>query len=389
VSWFVPGRIEVLGKHTDYAGGRVLVCATEAGITVTATPGGRGIRALSAAVPDPVTLGPDSRDALPAGHWGRYLATAVDRLTANFGELAPAELRFSSDLPLASGMSSSSALIVASALAMADLNGLRESPAWQASIGDDLQLAGYLASVENGQSFGGLQGHAGVGTNGGSEDHVAMLCSRPDELRMFEFFPPRELGSVALPAEWTFVVAVSGIRAEKTGAARDAYNRAADATAALLSHWNSVTRRRDVSLAGAVRAGLGSHFQGLDRVRASRLHQFIEESEHILPDALDALAAHNFGLFGSLVDESQRLATEALGNQIPQTIDLQQRARRLGAEAASAFGAGFGGSVWALVRTEGADDFAAAWLADHRTRFDATAADVLISRPAAGARRIA
>ena len=53
--------------------------------------------------------------------------------------------------------------------------------------------------------------------------------------------------------------------------------------------------------------------------------------------------------FGDLVDRSQQLAERRLGNQVPETIELARSARELGARAASAFGAGFGGSVWALV----------------------------------------
>ena len=39
VTWRVPGRVEVLGKHTDYAGGNVLICAIDLGVTVTGPEG--------------------------------------------------------------------------------------------------------------------------------------------------------------------------------------------------------------------------------------------------------------------------------------------------------------------------------------------------------------
>jgi len=57
---------------------------------------------------------------------------------------------------------------------------------------------------------------------------------------------------------------------------------------------------------------------------------------------------------GGLVDRSQELTTTHLRNQVPETIFLAKAAREEGAIAASAFGAGFGGSVWALVPKEGA-----------------------------------
>ncbi|MFZ1381801.1 MAG: galactokinase family protein, partial [Scrofimicrobium sp.] len=174
MSWFVPGRIEVLGKHTDYAGGRSLLVATEQGVTATVSdlPDAAvgTVEAHSSASPDPVVFVVGKSLDLPAGHWGKYVQTVVDRLTLNFGELKPARVEIDSTLPLASGMSSSSALIVAVALALADQNGLWDLPQWKENITDQLDLAGYAATIENGADFKGLKGSSGVGTFGGSQD---------------------------------------------------------------------------------------------------------------------------------------------------------------------------------------------------------------------------
>ncbi|MBC7894285.1 MAG: galactokinase, partial [Cytophagaceae bacterium] len=70
-----------------------------------------------------------------------------------------------------------------------------------------------------------------------------------------------------------------------------------------------------------------------------------------------------------LADRSQRAAEEWLGNQVPATIALARQARELGAVAASAFGAGFGGSVWALVPSASAGAFAEAWKAAYGEAF--------------------
>jgi galactokinase len=58
-----------------------------------------------------------------------------------------------------------------------------------------------------------------------------------------------------------------------------------------------------------------------------------------------------------------------LGNQVPETIALAQSARELGAVAASAFGAGFGGSVYALVDTAGAEEFRHRWVKAYSAAF--------------------
>ena len=395
VSWRVPGRVEVFGKHTDYAGGNVLVCAASQGVTATATATGSAeILARSSSFPEPVGLRAGVDPGLPAGHWGRYLQTAIERLTLNFGPLAGAELAIDSDLPLASGMSSSSALIVASALALADLNGLRETPLWASEIGTDrLRLASYLASVENGSSFGALHGQTGVGTLGGSEDHTAMLCGRPGELGWFGFAPVEQRRQVPWPEGHVFVIATSGVAAEKTGAAQGLYNRAALATRDALAVWNEATGRSDRHLATAIRNADGAHRQLLNLLPAgylrSRVEQFVIESETLVPQAVAALSAGDLSGFGAATAESQRLAESRLGNQVPQTIALAANAVRLGALAASAFGAGFGGSVWAMVPAGEATSFGAEWLADYARDFPAEAASAttLVTVPSVSAQK--
>ena len=82
-----------------------------------------------------------------------------------------------------------------------------------------------------------------------------------------------------------------------------------------------------------------------------------EESNEIVPRGGDFLANGDMKSFGASVDRSQLLAEKLLGNQTPETVELARSARAIGAAAASAFGAGFGGSVWALVSSSRADIF--------------------------------
>ena len=76
---------------------------------------------------------------------------------------------------------------------------------------------------------------------------------------------------------------------------------------------------------------------------------------------------------GELVDRSQQGVEQLLGNQVPETIWLARSARELGASAASAFGAGFGGSVWALVKSDRAEEFTKLWKERYDARFTQTA----------------
>ncbi len=410
-AWYVPGRIEVLGKHTDYAGGNSLLAAVDRGVTVrgTALPAdpepadpnqGPVIRARSTALPGEYLLRAGQPLDAPEGHWAHYLQTVIDRLTANFGELAAADLTISSTLPLASGMSSSSALIVGMALALIDLNDIEQSPAWREAISDRIDLAGYAACIENGMSFKNLAGHRGVGTFGGSEDHTGMLCTAPDHLGLFSFCPITEQDQVAFPADLSFVVIVSGVSAEKTGAAKDAYTRVSLSMKDLVEQWNQATGRQDPVIADALASGYTDgernalailvELAAQDPYQAGRFAQFVDESTRIIPAAVQALAEGDLPRFGSLVDESMAGAVTGLGNQIPETIALARLAREHGALAASAFGAGFGGSVYALVPTTDAEQFADTWLKAYAHEFPEAAAraTVLATRPDTPARRL-
>src|SRR5206468_11817806 len=166
-----------------------------------------------------------------------------------------------------------------------------------------------------------------------------------------------------------FVIGVSGVIAEKTGAARDRYNRASLATQRILALWREATGRDDRSLADAVHSDGGASDRIRDILRRSaegefppalllnRFDQFVEESDVLVPAAVDVLARGEVDRLGPLVDRSQEAAERLLGNQIAETVDLARSARALGALAASAFGAGFGGSVWALVPASDAVEF--------------------------------
>jgi galactokinase len=132
-------------------------------------------------------------------------------------------------------------------------------------------------------------------------------------------------------------------------------------------------------LVDAARAGADHEFTA--NHLTARLEQFFDETFVIVPHAADALANNDVQQFGSLVDRSQGGAERALENQIAETVHLARYARELGAHAASAFGAGFGGSVWAMVRASEAERFATRWRdrylrthrsASHRALFFAT-----------------
>jgi galactokinase len=376
---FVPGRIEVIGKHTDYAGGRSLVCAAERGICTLAAPRADARMRVTDARDNSLAEFDIDRELSPTpGHWSNYPVTVARRVARDFsGSLRGADIAFASDLPPAAGMSSSSALVIATFLALDAVNDLRSRPEYVTNIRSDEEVAGYLATVENGQSFGTLAGDRGVGTFGGSEDHIAILCGRAGYIGQYSFCPAQREREIAMPADHVFAIAVSGVVAEKTGAARESYNRVSALAQEVLTRWNRDTGREDATLAAAVRSDPTAPQRMRQILRAApdalalldRLEQFIGESEQIVPAAGDALENGDLSTFGALAAQSLSLAERLLRNQVPESIDLAKLAQDFGASASSAFGAGFGGSVWALVRRGDGDTFLRRWRESYLQRY--------------------
>ena len=379
-AYFVPGRIEVLGKHTDYAGGRSLTCAVERGFSLIAVPGeDASLRVTAIDKGEAAMLALDADLEQQPGHWSNYARTVARRVARNFpGNLRGGHIALASTLPEASGMSSSSALVVGLFLALRDFNHLDAHPAYKAHIQTCADLAHYLGGVEGGWSVGTLAGDRGVGTFGGSEDHTALLCSERGQLRCYRYAPTRFERAVPMPEGYVFAIGVSGVVAEKTGAALASYNRAAQLAAAAAEVWRGATGSTAPHLAAILAEpdfDLGEMRYLLRRAVASvpgvldRFEQFYLEDQHVIPMALDAFSVGDMDTFGQCVAQSQEAAERWLGNQIPETMSLVREARALGALAASAFGAGFGGAVWTMVRTEEALAFLKAWKASYAEQF--------------------
>ncbi len=395
---FVPGRIEVLGKHTDYAGGKSLLATVERGFCIAAVPRNDELIQIVDASTGASATFEFSPELVPtAGHWSNYPMSVARRVARNFpGPLRGADIAFISDLPPAAGMSSSSAMITGMFKVLAHINGLAQREEYKSHIDGPESLAGYLATIENGRNFGSLTGDRGVGTFGGSEDHTAICCCRPGQLQLYSFCPVRWQRTIALPAGYMLALGASGVLAEKTGEAMAKYNRVSRLVSALLELWQQTTGRDDLSLADAIHSSADApdvlrqiiederHAEFDATSLSNRLEQFLGENERIIPAATHALAEGDIERFGSLVDESQQLAERLLKNQVPQTICLARTARECGAQAASAFGAGFGGSVWALVKTSIAEDFLTAWAACYGAEFPVEASRSSFFLSAAG-----
>jgi len=397
-SLWVPGRIEVLGKHTDYAGGRSLVCALERGFCVRVAPrpdalvrtcaiDHQAVFQTSLANPVPGTL----------GEFSNYVATVVTRLAKNFERvLRGADIAFASDLPPDAGMSSSSALVVSTFIALSKTNDLRSNTIFRSMISSGEELAAYLGAVENGRPFRDLAGDVGAGIFGGNQDQTAILCSEPGQLVRYGWDPVKREGVYNIPAGYVFALGSTGVHAPKSGAARTKYNRVSLAAQRLVELWNKDTGRDDLML-GSVLATVPGAVDRIWQLAAKarggaftatylkgRLEQFVAETFEIIPAASDALDRGSLTEFGMVVDHSMELAESNLANQVPETVTLQRSARELGAVAASAFGAGFGGAVWALVAEADADAFLTQWSERYAKKYRRASREAVFFKSRAG-----
>lgn len=208
-----PGRVNIIGEHTDYNGLPVMPMAIDREIAVAFSPSTvpeidlvsvediypRARFELSAAIP------PDE-----TGHWGNYARAAAQAIWQWAEACAPDSLPLhgyrgcvAGSIPAGAGLSSSSALVVAVALAIVHVNSLRI---------DRLQLAETLA-----------RGERYVGTEGGGMDQAASILAEAGSALKIDFHPLR-VRPVRLPAGHSVVIANSMVVASKTGGARVAFN---------------------------------------------------------------------------------------------------------------------------------------------------------------------
>jgi galactokinase len=402
---FVPGRIEVLGRHTDYAGGRTLVCALDRGFLCVSSPNQQGLVRMTEESAEFTAIEfPLEPSITPRiGHWSNYPMTMARRLVRNFGpsvRLSGVDVAFASTLPVGSGMSGSSALMMMSFLAIATVNRLHDAAFFRENIRDGIDLSMYLACAENGQNFRELPGDKGVGTFGGSEDHAAILNGREGRLSLFKFRPSVLEAELRWPRAWRMVVAFSGVRAEKTREALDQYNLVSRRAALGVKEYNRLFSARCHSLrevAVHAKGHIGREWlkeveqkfalnsrSARELALADRIRQFVLEDRRFIPAAVQALRERDLEAFGRALCSSHRGSRRYLMNIVAEIDFLQRSAMQLGASGASGFGAGFGGSIVAVLPAAKAEAFKKAWARAYASRYPDRAAEAAFFLAAPG-----
>ncbi|MGK2929856.1 MAG: galactokinase [Acidimicrobiales bacterium] len=304
---FAPGRVNLIGDHTDHTDGLCLPMAISMGVTVRATRGGddvvlesadqAGTAVVALDVDDPAAVQPD---------WARYVAGVV-------AELRPAQGlhgTISSDLPIGAGLSSSAALEVAVALAVgfagSDVDLARRCQrAEQVATGVPCGILDQLVSV------GGVEGHA-----------LLLDCHA------------LSLEPVPVPDHLSFVVVHSG--QERTLAGSD-----------------YATRRQECEAAEAIIGPLRMATPGdvdaiVDHDLRRRARHVVTENRRVR-EAADALAAGDGRRLGALFDDSHRSLRDDFDSSTDMVDATVERLRAApGVHGARMTGGGWGGCVVAV-----------------------------------------
>jgi len=225
-----PGRINLMGRHVDHRGGCVNLMAIDREHILVARP--RNDTTVRAHNADPAQFSnleftvddllrqvrlDDWRDFVNSdvvlkmvrdlqGDWGNYLKAAMLRLQQEFKDrhIHGVDCVVNGDIPVAAGLSSSSALVVAMAEALVLANRLDVSPH------DLVDVCG--------------EGEWFVGTRGGSADHAAIKLSQFGQVAHVGFFPFAIHDYVPFPEGYSLIICNSRIQARKAAGAREAFN---------------------------------------------------------------------------------------------------------------------------------------------------------------------
>ena len=359
-----PGRVNLIGEHTDYNDGWVLPMAIDRRIGVAFAPrNDRILRAHSVVFDETRELCLDELEPPGGSEWISYVAGVAWALMSAGHEVLGGDLVVDGDVPLGSGLSSSAALEMATALALSEISGIGWSPVEMALLGQ--RVEGDWVGVKGGvmDQFAATMGQAG---------HALLLDCR-------------SLGHslVQIPDHVVVVVMDSGAPRTLAGSA---YNERSASCAAAVE----ILREADP----AIRALRDVDLDLLETERGRLDEMVYRRSLHVVTENLrplamaDALAKADLEGAGRLMDESH-FSLRDLYEVSSVELDLfTELARQHPAcYGARLTGAGFGGCAIALVAAEGAEDFMEETHSRYRSRVELPSA-VFACRPESGARLI-
>ena len=362
VAAYAPGRVEVLGNHTDYNEGYVLSAAINMGTFFLAAPSPDSkCRLVASDIDAEAVFDSTSRSPEKQNTWSNYVKGVFSglqqRATSPKGFLG----MFEGNLPLGAGLSSSAALEMSSGVALAKLYKMDVPKLDLARIGQKAE-------------------HEFAGVKCGLLDQISSLFGKDDQLVMSDF-RTLDVKNVPIGNDVCFLMCNTKAKhALVDGAYNERRAKCEEAAAffrTVLSH--KVTHLRDVSW-----AEWQEHHSKMDPGAAKRSAHVIGENTRVLKGK-ELLGSGLIEDFGKLMFESHESSISNFENSCPELDFLVSTARKTrGVLGARLSGGGFGGSIVALVHPRDSETITTS-LNDAYCRHFGHNCDIRVIKPSAGA----
>ena len=334
--YFAPGRINLIGEHTDYNGGFVFPGAVDCGIMAEVRPNGLNtVICYAIDMKDKVEFKVDDPVG-PRTSWARYIYGIVQEMRKRGVDVKGFNTAFSGDVPLGAGMSSSAALESCFAFALNDIFGDNKVEKW------DLALAGQATE------------HNYVGVNCGIMDQFASVFGQAGKLmrldcrsREFEYFPFE-------PKGYKLVLLNSCVKHELVGSP---YNDRRNSCENVVKH---IAAKHPEEKFETLR---DCSWEQLEEVRAevgeadyTRAHFVLGEKDRVLT-VCDALVAGDYETVGKKMYETHEGLSKEYAVSCEELDFLNDIAKECGVTGSRIMGGGFGGCTINLVKDELYDGF--------------------------------
>ena len=329
-----PGRINLIGEHTDYNNGFVFPGAVEQGMIAEIKPNGtREVRAYSIDLKDYVEFSLDDAEG-PKASWARYIFGVCREMMALGVPVEGFNTAFAGDVPLGAGMSSSAALESVYAFALNDI--------WGGNKIEKMELARVGQRTEHnylGCKCGIMDQFASVH---GKAGHLMRLDCRSGE---FEYFPWN-------PEGYKLVLVNSCVKHELVGSPYNDRRESCERVAAVIAkHHSEVESLRDADYAmlDEVKAEVSEE----DYMRAKYV---IGEKERVLT-VCDALEKGDYEKVGEMMYATHYGLSKEYEVSCEELDYLNDIAKEEGVTGSRIMGGGFGGCTINLVANELYDNF--------------------------------
>ena len=357
-----PGRLEILGNHTDYNEGVVLSCAVDQRTSVAMQKSGSDLVELYDMRDDlHATFDVSTLDMSNAPKWAGYPAGVVSELRKRGMSVPGFKAVIDSTVPLSAGMSSSAAFETAVLFALMKLNDLKISKADSARIGQ---------GVEN--NFLGLKT--------GLLDQFSSIFGVKDSFILSDFRSVEVLETVSMQPGASILVVNSMVKHNLVDSEYNVRREACESAAAkLATRHSSVKTLRDVSS-----ELLESEKNILTDIEYRRAKHVVGECERVML-AVQLLKENKISEFGQLWWDSHESSRVNFENSTPELDKLIELSKQIpGCLGARLSGGGFGGISIHLVKDDMLDSYQAQ-IAEQYKNFCGKLPELIVCKPGAGA----